>query len=341
MGKNTTVNLRSLVIYHREKGKSLSDIGELLKLPKSTVQSICDRYYKEDRLDNKSSSKGPRKITPSDVKFILREIKRDPKLNAVEINKKLMEFSGKVVNPITIRRVLKKHGFFSRIARRKPLISEINRRKRLDFALKYRNEGLDYWKKVLFVDESKFCVFGSDKRQQKVWRKSNEAYKTKNLCCTVKHGGDSVMIWGIMGYEGAGNLKFIDGIMNKEVYLNVLKENVIDSAEKLNVKENFHFYQDNDPKHKAYVVRLWLLYNCPKVLETPPQSPDLNPIEHLWEHIDRKVRQEHKVRTKADLKKAIAQEWATISPEITKKLVESMPNRLEAVIRNRGGPTKY
>lgn len=341
MGKSTSINIRSLVIFHREKGKSLSEIGTMVNLSKSTVQKICERYYKDDRIENLPSTKGPRKVTPSDEKFILRVIRKNPKLTAVELAKMLFEFSNTNVNPITIRRVLRKNNIFSSIARKKPLVTEINRVKRLKFAMSHKNKSLEFWKNVIFVDESKFTLFRSDKRQEKVWRKRNEAYKKKNLCSTVKHGGNSVMVWGAMSHNGVGNLELIEGKMNKEMYLNILKQNLKESARKLGMEDTFHFYQDNDPKHKALVVRTWLLYNCPKVIETPPQSPDLNPIEHLWEHVERKIRSNHKIQRKRQLEQAISEEWGKISSDITSKLVESMPNRLLAVIKNNGNPTKY
>lgn len=50
VGKNTSTNIRSLVIYHREKGKTIRDIGELLNVSRSTVFDICNRYYSEDRI---------------------------------------------------------------------------------------------------------------------------------------------------------------------------------------------------------------------------------------------------------------------------------------------------
>ena len=71
-------------------------------------------------------------------------------------------------------------------------------------------------------------------------------------------------------------------------------------------------------KHSAYNVRNWLLYNCPLIIQTPPQSPDLNPIEHLWEHLDRKIRQNHRITNKNSLKKAIETEWEKIDLEVTK-----------------------
>lgn len=192
---------------------------------------------------------------------------------------------------------------------------------------------------MLFTDESKFNLHGSDGKVM-VWRKPNTELDSANLQPTVKHGGGSVMVWGCMSASGVGELVFIEGMMTKEVYLDILRENLHRSAEKLGIRGTFKFYQDNDPKHKAHVVREWLLYNCPKVLETPPQSPDLNPIEHIWDELQRKVKRVQ-VTSRADLKRALRAAWDDISPHSTNKLVASMPNRLQEVIKRRGFPTKY
>lgn len=112
------------------------------------------------------------------------------------------------------------------------------------------------------------------------------------------------------------------------------------SAEKMGCLRDFIFQQDNDPKHTALDSRLWILYNCPKYLKTPPQSPDLNPIENLWSIFKKKLKYYH-IRNVIDLKKALKTEWAKIPPQLTTKLVESMPRRLNAVLKHRGYPTKY
>lgn len=65
------------------------------------------------------------------------------------------------------------------------------------------------------------------------------------------------------------------------------------SVEKMGIASDFYFQQDNDPKHTEEVVRLWLLYNTPHQLKTPPQLPDMNPIEHLWDVLDRCVPEHH------------------------------------------------
>jgi len=69
------------------------------------------------------------------------------------------------------------------------------------------------------------------------------------------------------------------------------------------------------------------------------QSPDLNPIEDLWDHIDREVRKEF--TGKSGLKERIEEVWNRIGPAVTKTLVESIPRRLEAAIKAKGYPTKY
>lgn len=61
-----------------------------------------------------------------------------------------------------------------------------------------------------------------------------------------------------------------------------IKENLKNSASKLNL-EDFKFYADNYPKHTA-LDRVWALFNCPEVIKTLPQSPDLNPIEPIKIH---------------------------------------------------------
>ncbi|GBM03979.1 Transposable element Tcb1 transposase [Araneus ventricosus] len=142
-----------------------------------------------------------------------------------------------------------------------------------------------------------------------------------------------------MSASGLGNLVFFDGIMNHALYLNILKDNLKLSAQNLGIGK--FGYQDNDPMHTALNVRLWCLYNCPQNLKTPPQSPDLNPIEHIWKELEVRVRK-HDIKTKRELKTVMVEEWMNIDAEITKKkLVKSIPKRLKAVVDAKGYPTKY
>ena len=70
----------------------------------------------------------------------------------------------------------------------------------------------DYWDSILWSDETKINVFGTDGFKT-VWRHKGEEYKEKCMVPTVKHGGGSVLMWGCMSAAGVGELHFIDGIM--------------------------------------------------------------------------------------------------------------------------------
>lgn len=100
----------------------------------------------------------------------------------------------------------------------------MNRKKRLQFAKKYLNKDIEFWKKVIFVDESKFCLYRNDMQCERLRRKSNTALNLKNSE-TVKHYGTNVMVWGSMSYNGVGNMVFKNKILNKYGYLTILKEN--------------------------------------------------------------------------------------------------------------------
>ncbi|GFV90142.1 transposable element Tcb1 transposase [Trichonephila clavipes] len=173
-----------------------------------------------------------------------------------------------------------------------------------------------------------------------VWRKPNTALDPKKLRPTVKHGGGSVMVCGCMASNGVGNLAFIDGIMDHKLYIDILNNNLKESAKKLGLDGNFISQQDNDPKHTARNVKMCCLFHCKQQLHTPPQSPHINVIKNLWPTLETAV-QKHQIRNKAHLKQVLQEEWDKLSPDTTKKLVESVPRRLEDIIKAKGHATKH
>ena len=141
---------------------------------------------------------------------------------------------------------------------KKPNISKVNKTKRLHFTNFHINEPHTFWESVLFSDKSKFNVFSSERRF-KVWRRPNEAFKSQNLCPTVKHGRGSVLVWGYMSVAGVGNLVFIDGNMDQHIYLNILKNNLEERVHKFELTGLFIFQQNNDPNHTAKCVKEFLI----------------------------------------------------------------------------------
>lgn len=331
--------MRERIIAVRENGLSYREIGKKLNLNFSSVRYVIKKKEESGTTETKARSGRPKKLDSRQQRSIITQISKNPFLSAQQLATDVASTSGTTVSSQTIRNILHKAQLRGRIPRKKPFISEVNRQKRLQFAKDYVDKPVEFWKNVIFSDESKFNIFGSDGRKY-VWRKRNSALLTKNLRATVKHGGGHVMLWGCMAYNGVGNISFIEGNMNAHSYIDILRGNLLRSAEKLEIQTSYYFQQDNDPKHTAHITKLWLLYNVRRQLKTPPQSPDLNPIENLWYLLDLQVRK-RKVSNKTQLKQVLSEEWLKITNETTKKLVESMPRRLQAVIDNNGMHTKY
>ena len=75
-----------------------------------------------------------------------------------------------------------------------------------------------------------------------------------------------------------------------------------------------------------------------KLLHWPAQSPDLNPIEHLWEHLKRRLGEyEHPPKGVLELWEHVEKEWKGIGASVCQNLIESMPRRVNAVIKAKGG----
>lgn len=311
----------------------------MLRISKSTAADICRRFYIENRIDSIPQTGRPSLLCTREKSKIIRKVKKNPRLSAPKLVSELLGESSKNVSAETVRRVLRQAGYNGRVARKKPFINEKNRNKRKTFARELISKDETWWKDVIFADESKFNLYNSDGRTM-VWRKANKEFNFENTRGTVKHGGGSVMVWGCISSYGVGNLVFIDGIMDKNHYLNILKNNLIQSAEKMGLNNTFKFYQDSDSKHKSRIVQEFLLYRCPKILQSPPQSPDLNPIENLWDELDRKIRKTP-ITSIAELKQRLATEWSNITVEYLKKITNNMPNRLRHVLKQNGYATKY
>lgn len=343
-GKRLSFELVQLIYYNHQLGKSVQELSQMFSVTRKTIYNVLNRAENEGRLEPKHGGGRKSKINERVQRIMIRKIDQNPRISVRTLAKELKEECGIVVSHETVRQVILRHKYSSRSARKKPLTSAENVKKRLSFATKLISEPIDYWDDVIFCDETKIMLYYND-GPTRVWRKALTALANRNIIPTVKFGKLSVMVWGCISSKGVGELAFIEDTMDAKQYLNILKTKLRSSAAKFgfisNNKPHFKFYQDNDPKHKAYNVRMWLLYNCGKVLDTPAQSPDLNPIENLWCYLKKKVAK-RQPKNRTALKTAILEEWQNLSSSYDfVKLIHSMKKRLQCVINANGYHTKY
>ncbi len=186
---------------------------------------------------------------------------------------------------------------------------------------KEKNWTVAQWSKVLFSDESKFCIsFGN--QGPRVWRKGGEAHSSSCLKSSVKFP-QSVMIWGAMSSAGVGP-RSTSCFRLQISFLKMLIS---------------FFQQDLVPAHAAKSTKSWLNDHGVGVLDWPANSPDLN-IENLWGIVKRKMRNK-RPKNADELKATVKETWASKPPQQCHKLITSTPRRTEAVIKAKGAPTKY
>ena len=338
--KPTSSAQHSTVISLLQEGYSLRQIQSRTGLGRSTVGRI-----KKEVDSNKENNKGghPSKLSPRDKQTIICQLTTGKLDNAVQASKFINTIIPNPVCPQTVRNALKENGLQTVIKKKRPLLKKAHRLNRLKFARYHENWTVEDWKRVLWSDETKINRIGSDGRVY-TWKPRGEPLTDRTTTPTVKHGGgNNLMVWGCMGWNGVGKLTEVQGNMDAQQYCEILEDGVVESFEKLEMEEEERiFQQDNDPKHTSKKATQWFEDNDIQVLVWPAQSPDINPIEHLWVHLKRSL-QKHPRPPKGvhELWDRVVEDWNNIPPETCQRLIESMPRRIEAVIKAKGGHTKY
>ncbi len=190
----------------------------------------------------------PRKLTPRQERLLMRRVEENRHASSLQLSKEVESQTGVTISRDTIRRTLQRNGMHGCRPRKKPLLKPWHKKARLEFARAHADKDEDYWDSILWSDETKINVFGTDGFKT-VWRCKGEEYKEKCMVPAVKHGGGSVLMWGCMSAAGVGELHFIDGIMNSQMYCSILKEKMLPSLRALGHRALFQ--HDNDPKHTS------------------------------------------------------------------------------------------
>ncbi len=277
----------SRILLLRKDKLSYRAIADAVGIASSTVYDIVKRSGGTDDCYGVKPKQGrPRIFTVNDARIAARKIATTECRDATDVQRKTFPR----VSPATVRRALEREGLKACIPRSKPLITVANIKKRWIWSFQHIEWTVEDWQQVVFLDESKFNLVGSDGRRY-VWRKPGQELDKRFVKKNVKHGSGSIMVWGCVTSKGVGRLRRIDGIMDSAVYVDILNKEYLGTLKDHGYKvKDIYFQQDGDPKHRSKFTSEWMKKKRIDLLPWAPSSPDMNIIEHVWDHLDRLVR---------------------------------------------------
>lgn len=331
----TSEELCTIKAYKQLK-MSNRHIAQLMGIHHTTVVKVMSRLDQNGNPTTNRKKRCKRKLTPRVTRRICNLFTRDAagrRRSDLDVSRELQ------LSRATVQRARQTLGLKSCRALKKPLITEVNRRKRLAFAKAHIHWSIERWRRVLFTVESRFCLHSD--APQIVKRRTTEALNKDCIQTTIKFGGGSVMVWAGISGVGCTQLVEVDCRLNAARYCSLLHETLLPFIAQREPTTNIILQQDNAPCHAARLTTKWLQDHAIETLQWPPQSPDINPIENVWGMLKHHLKNVI-TRSKAEKLQVLDTEWKRIiATDVVKNLVESVPRRLQAIIRANGNHTQY
>ncbi|UYV67201.1 Transposase [Cordylochernes scorpioides] len=333
--KQTDAFTRGMVIGLKRAGWSIRQIAADTHLGASTVHRLWRRWLEQGNVAIYRNV-GATRVTSARVdRRILRQAVAALQATCTAILQHVQDTLDHSISTRTISRRLVANGLHScRPLRRLPLTPP-NRRQRLEWC-RARSTWMTEWHRVVFSDESRFCL-SSDSRRVRVWRRRGERSNPAAIVerPTVRQRG--IMVWGAIAYDSRSPLLRIQGTLTAQRYVDDVLRPV--TLPYLQGVPNALYQQDNARPHTARISQQAL--QDVQMLPWPPYSPDLSPIEHVWDIIGRRLHALPQPRSEDELWQMVEREWRAIPQDAIRTLIDSLPRRVAACIAVRGGPTCY
>ncbi|EUC67713.1 transposase, partial [Rhizoctonia solani AG-3 Rhs1AP] len=322
-----------------DKGKKHAEI-----IAKTGVSSsYITRVTKKHRPHLERLTRGrPRKLNPTATRHAVRLVTNGSAVNTRQATQILSNIAGEPISTNTVRRALKQAGLKPKKKVKKPKLTPDHIKARIQFAQAHKDWTIEDWKRVLWSDETKFKRLGSDGVHW-VWVRPGEELSDRLTLPTMSFGGGGLMFWGCMGWMGTGYGTKLETPLNMVLYKDILEDEFLKSLEHLGMEPGEVIFQfDNAHAHVAKSSLKWLDDHGIQYLEWPANSPDLNPIENLWSEMKRRLGEyESPPGGILELWERVQVVYNDLGVDYCRKLIESMPRRMELVLKNRGKAIPY
>lgn len=342
---DTTPTEAAQIVALLQEGLSQRTVARRLHKSQSCVSKVYNRFRETGGFIPRPRSGRRRCTSETDDRFIVSTSLRNRHLTGVDVQQELRNVRGVAASEWTVRRRLKQANLTPKRPATGPKLTAGHRQARIQFARFHLDWEVEQWRRVLFSDECRMCLHGSDRRGR-VYRRPGERFAQCCFAETVAYGGGSCMMWAGISLDGKTELVFVPGggrgggLTSDRYISDILLEHVVPYAGYIG--DGFLLMHDNARCHTSHATTEYLEEVGIATLDWPALSPDLNPIEHVWDELKRRVRSRNPApSTVNELKSALIEEWEGIPQASIQKLITSIKNRLRAVIRARGGNTKY
>ena len=313
-------------------GIPVREVSAQLNVPRRTVYSWLRRGCHKP--DGKSTGR-PRGTSRRDDRLIIRIVHVDPSAPLSEISAETN------ITRTTAWRRLREAEHVSRKRPSKLHLTNRHKTLRLQWAMKHchwRNQ----WSRIVWSDEAAVRLRFSDGRLR-LWIKSGQKVPDRFFTSRRQEDGKKLLIWGAIWSDGRTSLHVMRENMNSERYIQVLEAHVYPISFSLgDPSSDWTLMDDNAPPHRSLATRAFKRTAGIRTLDWPARSPDLNPIEHVWSLLKRRVRRQ--LRPSDDLERLeflIKEEWNHLDQQVIKNLICSMPSRVRTVIERRGEESGY